>query len=119
MPVALSDGILHFESATKLVAGGGVVAPPAAVAVQLILELPGISIRIAQPALRQTARALPWLDLWMTLKRCPQPPVGGVLGSTLPPCVYMGAAGAAAAANGDGGGAIEPVTASVLTAGVA
>lgn len=77
---------------------------------QLTIEQADISIRITQPFSRRWDCFAPWLDLWVTLKSCPQPPVGGVLGSTLPLCTYRGATAAAALG-------FKPFSATVLSAG--
>lgn len=55
---------------------------------RVTVEQPDLSVQMSQPA--AAGRLQPWLDVRVTLKACPQPPVSGVLGATLPLCTYRG-----------------------------
>lgn len=55
---------------------------------QVTVEQRDLQVQMSQPS--SQASLLPWLDVSVTLRSCPQPPVTGVLGATLPLCTYPG-----------------------------
>lgn len=74
---------------------GPVVAPPACpswlqmgASMRVTIEQADLQVQTSQPF--SPASFLPWLDVAVTLRACPQPPVSGVLGATLPLCTYRG-----------------------------
>jgi hypothetical protein len=70
--------------------GGRVVFPRYRVGTkwQVTVEQRDLAVQMSQPI--AAASLLPWLDVSVTLRACPQPPVSGVLGATLPLCTYRG-----------------------------
>lgn len=92
-------------SPAPLLSPGFVCLPSAQVrwSQQIVIEQPGMSIRINRVWDSRRNSFWDWFDIWVFLTRAPRWPLTGVLGSTFPR-PQAGAAGAAAASAGGGGG---------------
>lgn len=58
---------------------------------RVTVEQGDLTLHITQAFAPGWRRYMHWLEVWVSLKACPQPPVSGVLGQTLPMCTYRGA----------------------------